>query len=140
MGLAKDGNSADSKLNNQELMRVAKLIKDNTLEREKFLYIADCKLVNEQNLKDLQDTRFITRLPASYNEHDLAIEQAYKEDHWDTIGVLAQNTSHRRPAAEYKYSEQTVELYDKSYRAVVVHSSVYDKRFVNFRGCAEDCI
>jgi len=33
-----------------------------------------------------------------------------------------------RPAARYRVAEATVTLYDKAYRAVVVHSSAHDKR------------
>ena len=129
MGLVHDGNAADSKLNNQQLMRVAKALKDHPLADKEFTYIADCKLVSPENLQDLQETRFITRLPASYKGHDQGVEKALEADQWTEIGALAQWTkSKSRPAAQYKYSEQSVRLYDRDYRAIVIHSSAHDQR------------
>ncbi len=128
MGLPQNGNAADSKLNNKELERVAKLIKQNTLDQEKFTYIADSKLVNKANLKALENTRFITRLPANYKVHDQLVEQAVEANQWQEIGTLADNQSKSRPAAQYKYSEQSAQLYEKNYRAIVIHSSAHDQR------------
>ncbi len=128
MGLAHDGNAADSKLNNQQLMRVAKLLKDHPLGDKEFTYIADCKLVNPENLQLLDQSRFITRLPASYKAHQQVIEQALQADQWGPIGALTESQSKSRPAAQYKYSEQTLRLYDKEYRAIVIHSSAHDQR------------
>ena len=128
MGLPHDGNSADTKLNNQQLMRVSQLIKDHPLEEQPFTYIADCKLVTSENLQRLDSTRFITRLPASYKAHDQVIEQTVKADQWIEIGELAPRQSKNRPPAHYQYSEQKIQLYDQEYRAIVIHSSAHDQR------------
>jgi transposase len=65
LGKVEDGNACDLKLNNEELQKVAKLIAENKLDRENFLYVADCKLVSKENLELLGDNPFVTRLPAS---------------------------------------------------------------------------
>jgi transposase len=73
--------------------------------------------------------RFITRLPATYNEHGRVIEEAVEADHWEEVGALASAPGTKnRPVATYRTSEAQVTLYDKEYRAVVVHSSAHDSR------------
>ena len=57
------------------------------------------------------------------------IHQAVQADDWIDIGALAEEqSSTKRPAAHYKAYESTVELYEQTYRAIVVHSSAHDKR------------
>ena len=108
LGKVEDGNASDLKLNNEELQKVAKLIAENKLDRENFLYVADCKLVSKENLELLGDNPFVTRLPASYNAHDEAIDKALEDDQWEEVGALNQTPdSRKRPAASYKIAEQT---------------------------------
>ena len=129
LGKVEDGNASDIKLNNEELQQVAKLITENKLDRENFLYVGDCKLVSKDNLELLGDNPFVTRLPASYKAHDQAVDKALKDDQWEHVGQLNQTPdSRKRPAANYKTSEQTISLYGRDYRAIVVHSSNHDKR------------
>ena len=94
-----------------------------------YIYIADAALVTEANLAALEDTLFITRLPATYNACERVIAEAVARNQWEEIGVLAQTppTKHR-PGTFYKVAESRVTLYGKSYRAVVVHSSSQDQR------------
>lgn len=128
-GKVQDGNAADTQLNNEELERLSSLIRSTGQERKDFLYIADCKLVTRANLELMGDDPFITRLPASYNAHSEAVDAAFEADRWEIVGTLNQTpASSNRPAAEYKVNEQTIELYGKRYRAIVVHSSSHDKR------------
>jgi len=61
LGQVEDGNASDPKLNNENLERVAKLIAGNQIDRDNFLYVADCKLVNEENLTLLEGSPFVTR-------------------------------------------------------------------------------
>jgi len=91
--------------------------------------VADAALVTADNLAALGDTRFITRLPATYNECGRLIAEAVAHNAWEAVGVLAHTkpTKHR-PATSYKVSEGEVTLYGMAYRAVVVHSSAQDKR------------
>ncbi len=129
LGNVENGNAADSKLNNEILEQVAKLISNNHIDRDNFLYIADCKLVNKANLELLGDSPFVTRLPASYNAHAEAVDAALKADKWEPLGTLNQTrASVNRPAAIYKIAQQPIELYGRTYRGIIVHSSNLDKR------------
>ena len=73
-------------------------------------------------------------VPASYfNDDNVArtLDQLYAvgTNAWETLGPLAQSTpTKNRPLAIYRAHESTVTLYDKRYRAVVIHSSSHDKR------------
>ncbi|MHB8766460.1 MAG: IS1634 family transposase [Deferrisomatales bacterium] len=97
---------------------------------EAAIYIADAALVTEANLAQMgQTTRFITRLPATYAEHDRVVREAVARNRWLDLGVLAfTKTSAHRPAAHYRAYETTVTLYGSRYRAIVVHSSAHDRR------------
>jgi transposase len=79
-GKVQDGNSADTRLNNEELQRISELIKATGTKREDFLYIADCKVVTKDNLELLASNPFVSRLPASYKVHDEAIDRALLKD------------------------------------------------------------
>ena len=84
-------------------------------------------MVTEENLT--LANRFITRLPATYNECERAILAAVDADRWTDIGCIAITPATKnRPNASYRVYEETVTLYDKQYRAIVVHSSAHDKR------------
>ena len=50
-------------------------------------------------------------------------------DQWDDIGPLAEEHDRpKRPTACYRAYDSRVELYGKTYRAIVLHSSAHDKR------------
>jgi transposase len=95
-----------------------------------FIYIADSAVITEENLKEIGDnTLFISRLPANYNECQRVIAEAVKQDSWETIGVIAETKpTKNRPGTHYRAYEAEVELYEKTYRAVVIHSSAHDNR------------
>jgi len=131
IGKVEDGNAADTRLNNETLEAVTRLIGENHIDRDNFLYVADCKLVNEANLELLGDSPFVTRLPASYKAHAQAIDTALKADDWESLGPLNQtpsSTSTKRPAAIYKIAQVPLELYGRSYRGIIVHSTNHDRR------------
>ena len=92
--------------------------------------MADSAMVTESNLAEIGDRiAFITRLPATYHECERDIREAVGTNAWETLGPLAQSTpTKNRPLAIYRAHESTVTLYDKRYRAVVIHSSSHDKR------------
>ena len=76
-----------------------------------------------------KNVKFLTRLPATYKECSRAISEAVCSDNWTDFGQLNQTPATRkRPAAVYRGFETIVELYDETYRAIVVHSSAHDKR------------
>lgn len=99
------------------------------LEPGAFVYIADSAMVTKGNLAKIEDNLFLTRLPFSYNETNRVVSEAVSEDNWEEVGMLNETpTTAKRPPALYSVAEKTVELYQKEYRAIVVHSSAHDKR------------
>ena len=128
-GKADDGNASDKSLNTTLLSEIAQLLAQYGVQPGAYIYIADAALVTEDNLAALEDTLFITRLPATYNECERVIAAAVARNQWEEVGVVAQTppTQHR-PGTFYKVAESSVALYGKPYRAVVVHSSSQDQR------------
>jgi len=128
-GRTLDGNSSDKASNNQMLSRISSIMADHGLGPGAFVYVADSAMVTEANLVAAGSTRFITRLPATYAECGRAITEAIDAGTWTDIGSLAETVTEKtRPCAQYKTFETSVTLYEKTYRAVVVHSSAHDKR------------
>lgn len=131
LGATEDGNASDKTLNNELLGGISKHMARHGLGPGAFVYVADSAFVTPDNLKsaDQKEIQFLTRLPATYNECSRAIAEAVTADNWIEIGTLNQtHATLKRPAAYYRGFETTVELYERSYRAVVVHSSAHDKR------------
>jgi transposase len=128
-GKPEDGNASDKTVNNTLLSTIATFLGQHGVAPGAYIYVADAALVTEDNLAALGDTRFITRLPATYNECGRLIAEAVAHNAWEDVGVLAHTkpTKHR-PVTSYKASEGQVTLYGTPYRAVVVHSSAQDKR------------
>jgi transposase len=128
-GSTLDGNSSDKTSNNEMLGRISSIMKRNGLGPGAFLYVADSALITKNNLEAMDETLFVSRLPATYSECNRAIQVAVDVDAWNDIGIQSQNkTGAKRPNASYKLHETTVTLYEKEYRAVVIHSSAHDKR------------
>jgi transposase len=129
-GATRDGNASDKTLNNELLSTISKHMANHGLEENAFVYVADSAFVTEGNLEKAgSKTKFITRLPATYNECSRAIQEAVSEDQWIEIGVVTETEdTERRPAARYKAFDTTVTLYENHYRATVIHSSAHDKR------------
>jgi transposase len=125
-----DGNASDKKLNNTLLTNISKKLADVGIDPAGSIYIADSALVTEDNLRLMGDeTLFITRLPATFGEHQRLIEQAVQSQSWQDYGILAATEPTRnRPGVHYRGHETTVSLYEKTLRAVVVHSSAHDRR------------
>ena len=128
-GKPEDGNASDKTVNTTLLSTIATFLRQHGVAPGAYIYVADAALVTEDNLAALGDTRFITRLPATYSECGRVIAEAVARNQWEDVGVLAHTkpTKHR-PATAYKVSEGEVMLYRTTYRAVVVHSSAQDKR------------
>ena len=127
VGKLEDGNASDKKINHRVLSEVSQHMNQHGIADEAFIYVADAALVTEENLA--QARRFITRLPATYNECERAILAAVDADRWTDVGCIAVTPATKnRPTASYRVYEEAVTLYDKPYRAIVVHSSAHDKR------------
>lgn len=131
LGTTEDGNASDKTLNNELLGSISKHMAQHGLGPGAFVYVADSAFVTPANLEsaDRKNIQFLTRLPATYKECARAIGDAVAADNWIEIGTLNQtHATDKRPAAYYRGFETTVELYQRTYRAVVVHSSAHDKR------------
>lgn len=129
-GKMQNGNSGDEKLNNEELQRIARLLKPLGQNITELTYIADCKLITSENLKSLDNLQFISRFPATYKEHDRVIEQAIDADQWEELGILAETPSPsiKRQRASYKAQESQVTVEGKDYRALVIQTDHLDAR------------
>ena len=129
LGSCEDGNGSDKSINNTVLSRISKHMTKHGLEPGAFVYVADSAMVTRDNLTTVGDNLFLTRLPFSYNEAGRVVSEAVEQNIWKEVGVLNKTpATARRPAALYSISEKTVTLYEKKYRAVVVHSTAHDKR------------
>ena len=128
-GRSLDGNSSDKTSNNVVLSRISSIMAKHGLGPGAFVYVADSAMVTKPNLEAVEPNLFVTRLPANYKECERAICVAVDSNEWTHIGRLSETvTRGNRPCAQYKAFETTVTLYEKIYRAVVVHSSSHDKR------------
>ena len=131
LGQTEDGNASDVKLNNEELERISKLLATQKSMFDEFLYVADCKLVSRENLEKIGSSSFVTRLPATYGEHDRAIDEAVALGEWDELGILAKHKdpkNSKSPFTSYRAQEVEIELYGEEYRAIVVETDQLDKR------------
>jgi len=130
LGTTTDGNASDKTLNNELLTNISKYMAEHGLQPGAYVYVADAAFVTEDNLDKADgQTWFLTRLPATYSECGRVIRDAVQSDQWIEIGPLAEEHDRaKRPIAHYRAYDGTVALYGKIYRAIVVHSSVHDKR------------
>jgi transposase len=130
LGRLEDGNASDKAINHRLLSEISGHMHQHGIAQDAFIYIADSAMVTAANLEQIgEHTRFITRLPATYNEHDRVILSALEADEWIALGPIGQTPpTKNRPGACYRVHEGKVSLYGKDYRAVVVHSSAHDQR------------
>lgn len=135
MGESHDGNSSDKTLNNKLLTRISKDLAKHGLQEGAFTYTADSAMVTEENLACFDPIDgaapffFVSRLPRTYNETDRVVTEAVGANQWEEIGVLATSKpTAKRPYASYRACDTEVELYGRTFRAIVIHSSNHDKR------------
>jgi len=132
VGKIEDGNASDKKINHSVLSDVSQHMAQHGIANDAFIYVADSAMVTEENLAQISDSPenlFITRLPANYKECARAIQSAVGANQWVEIGAIARTAATKnRPNASYRAHETTVTLYEKPYRAIVIHSSAHDKR------------
>jgi len=131
LGACHDGNASDKTINNELLTQISQHMARHGLSPGAFVYVADAAFVTPGNLQKAVDDKlkFLTRLPATYNECARAIDEAVAADAWQDLGQLAQGpASQKRPNARYRVFETRVTLHGHGFRALVVHSSAHDKR------------
>jgi len=129
LGGTLDGNASDKKNNNVMLSKVSSFLARHGIKEEAFTYIADSALVTPDNLAKLSKIRFVTRLPGTYKACGKLIAKAVSENSWEELGRLAELPSPAsRPASSYRAREETVEIDNVEYRAIVIHSDSHGKR------------
>jgi len=123
LGEILDGNLNDKTWNKQLLEN---LPANFTLEElQRIVYVADSALVTPDSLKAMGDAiRFISRLPETYNLAFELTRAAFERDSWTQLGKVSPGEK----SAVYKVQEFNKQLYDRTYRFLVVHSSHLDKR------------
>lgn len=123
-GKHEDGNASDKEIDNTLLSEISRQMARFGAAEKGFVYIADSALVSPGKTERLSPGRlFVTRVPAVYAEWGRVIPETVSADRWVEVGPLART----EPAAN-RAAESAVTLYGNEYRAVVVHSSVHDKR------------
>jgi len=129
LGSCEDGNKSDKTINNSVLSGISKHMAKYGLAPGGFVYVADSAMVTKDNLDAIGRNLFLTRLPFSYNEANRVVSEAVSDDNWQELDELNETpTTVKRPAAIYKITEKSVRLYEREYRAIVIHSSAHDKR------------
>ena len=131
LGTTEDGNASDKTLNNELLGGISRHMARHGIKPGAFVYVADSAFVTPKNLNKSKENnvKFLTRLPANYKECGRAISEAVAADNWIDFGTLNHSPdTKKRPAAYYRGYETCVEIDGETYRAIVVHSSVHDKR------------
>ena len=125
-----DGNASDKKTNGKILMELPRIMAHHGVGEREFIYVADSALATEENLSLMKDDiRFITRLPENFGVCKQLISKAIVSGSWHDVGQLShQFVKGKNICASYCLQEETLNLYGRSYRAVVVHSDAHDKR------------
>jgi len=121
----RDGNTADPTWNGDIVDMLRERV--GTQDRETpLLYVADSKLVSKTNLDKLaeENLHFISRLPGTFNLDEELKARAWEQDQWCELG----STSEKKGAAEYRAQSFYEELYGRTYRFIVLHSSNLDGR------------
>jgi transposase len=123
-----DGNAPDKKTNGTILHELPRIMARHG-EKE-FTYVADAALATKENLSLMGDNiRFITRLPANFGACGRLISKAVASGSWQEAGRLSHRTvKGKEVCAGYRLQDLRVDLYGRTYRAIVVHSDVHDKR------------
>jgi transposase len=120
-----DGNAADKKINGRILADLPRIMSRHGVEE--FIYVADSALATQENFSLLEEVRFITRLPETFGACGRLVREATSP--WLEVGRLtSRKVRGRETGACYRLREEQVELYGRTYRAVVVHSDAHDQR------------
>jgi transposase len=123
-----DGNAADKKTNGTILQELPRIMARHG--QKEFTYVADAALATKENLSLMgDDIRFITRLPANFGACGRLISKAVASNSWQEVGRLSHRTvKGKETCAGYRVHETRVDLYRRTYRTIVVHSDVHDRR------------
>ena len=131
IGKTEDGNASDKTLNNELLSAASSYMAKKGLSAGAYIHVADSAFVTTENLTKARETNtdFLSRMPSTFKECKRVIHSAVEDDAWQEIGPLSiESGSSKRPSAHYRVHDSTVSVDDHTYRALVFHSSAYDKR------------
>jgi transposase len=114
-----DGNQTDDRLHPENHQRLRQLLK-----RTDFIYVADCKLATEENLRRIAacDGRFVSVMPRTWKE-DALFRQSVREGkvQWDR---LLSRPNNRKPDSQIdRYYLATGDHHAKGYRLLWIKSS-----------------
>jgi transposase len=123
-----DGNASDKKTNGRILTELPRIMGRHG--EKAFIYVADSALVTKDNLALVKEGMdFITRLPENFGACGRLISAAVASASWQDVGRLThRNVKGKEVSARYRLQEESLDLYGRAYRAVVVHSDVHDRR------------
>ena len=126
-----NGNESDKTVNRNLPAQIVDRMRE--LGEKDPLYVADSAMVTPDNLEILNDKdkgcRFVSCLPESYKVCKSVIAQAVSANNWQDLGSFSDvSEDSKNKPAHYQCYETSVALYDRSYRALVVHSDAHDKR------------
>jgi transposase len=126
-----DGNSSDKKINGTIITELPRVMARHGAGKHEFIYVADSALATRDNLLLMKDDiQFITRLPENFGACTELIGKAVTDTgSWQDVGQLScRIVKGRNICASYRIQETTVDLCEKNYRAVIVHSDAHDRR------------
>ena len=119
------GNKSDQKWDPQTVEELSEMLLNNGYKN--VVFVADCALVSTKSLPNLaqRNVQFISRFPETFNLAEELKTQAWAENKWEDIGVLAENNE---KAAHYKTWRMEREVEEESFGFLVVHSSNLEER------------
>ena len=126
-----DGNSSDKKINGTIITELPRIMARYGAGKHEFIYVADSALATKENLLLMKDDiQFITRLPENFGACTKLIGTAVaNSSSWQEVGQLSCRVVRgRNICASYRIQETTIDLCEKNYRALIVHSDAHDKR------------
>jgi transposase len=122
-----DGNTSDKKTNGGIIAELPQIMSRHGVED--IIYVADSALVTEENLSLMGDgISFVSRFPENFTACRSLISKAVAVGNWQDAGHLSQRTAKgMNVCARYRLREEQIELYGRTYRALVVHSDAHDR-------------
>ena len=126
-----DGNSSDKKINGTIITELPRIMARYGAGKHEFIYVADSALATKDNLLLIKDDiQFITRLPENFGACTELIGKAVAETcSWQDAGQLScRVVKGRNICASYRIQETTIDLCEKNYRVLIVHSDAHDRR------------
>jgi transposase len=124
-----DGNASDKTTNGSILAELPQIMARHGVKDREFIYVADSALVTRDNLALMADgIYFISRLPENFGSCRELIRTAASGS-WEDVGQVSHRiVKGKEIRARYRLQEQSIELYERRYRVVVVHSDAHDQR------------